>query len=69
LDVKVNTIERPGPQYNIDITGLVGKRQTAKASCAPEEGLVGGGLYVTGYDLAAPIRSHKDSFFSPDTKT
>jgi hypothetical protein len=69
LDVKVNAMERPGPRHNIDITGLAERRTIAKASCAPEEALVGGGFYVTGYDSAAPIRSHKDSFFSPETKT
>ncbi|HEU4824749.1 MAG TPA: hypothetical protein VFS97_15100 [Nitrososphaeraceae archaeon] len=45
---------------------MVGKRTIAKASCAPEESLVGGGFYVTGSDDAA--YSHKESFFSIDTK-
>jgi hypothetical protein len=34
-----------------------------------EENLIGGGFWVTGFDHAAPIYSHKESFFSPDTKT
>jgi hypothetical protein len=69
LDVKVNAIERPGPRHNIDITGVAERRTIAKASCAPEEGLVAGGFYVTGNDNGGPLRSHKDSYFSPETKT
>jgi hypothetical protein len=41
----------------------------AKASCDPEESLVGDGFWVTGLDHAAPIYSHGESFFSQDTKT
>ena len=68
LDVNVVAIERPGPTYNIDITGLAERRTIAKASCAPEESLIGGGFDRSGSEHAAPFYSHKESLFNPDTK-
>jgi hypothetical protein len=44
LDLNVATIERPGQGSNVDITGFTTKTTIVKASCAPEERLVGGAM-------------------------
>jgi hypothetical protein len=44
LDLNVAAIERPGQVSNVDITGFRTKTTLVKASCAPEESLVGGAM-------------------------
>ena len=54
MDIKVVTVQRPGPIHNIDITGFIGKGYAADSLCAPEESLVGGGFNIRGDRPEAP---------------
>ena len=46
LDLSVTTIERPGQEAKVDITGPFGEKTAlVKASCAPGEKLVGSGMH------------------------
>jgi hypothetical protein len=49
MDLKVDVVTRSGPTHKIDITGFKTKNTHSTALCPPEEKLVSGGYYASGY--------------------